>query len=313
MIELNRIVIESAIGMGIKMSIKWLTPAVTALDENHNIDLQANSRIYNHLIDNGMDGILLMGSIGEFYAMSMDEKKKLISNAVKTVKHRVQLLVGTSCMVTQECIELSNYALKEGADAVIVIPPYYFSLEDKEVESFYSTLAENINGNIYLYNFPARTGYDLKPEIILKLAIKYKNIVGIKDTVDKMGHTRDIIQTVKSKIPYFEVYSGFDEFFTHNILSGGDGYISGISNFIPEIATALRDAVRNNDIEKTYEYQRKMDSLMDIYAIRQQFVPIIKKAMVIRGIQMTANCKNPMRSASEEEAEQIIQIINKVL
>ena len=299
--------------MRLNMSIKWLTPAVTALDENNNIDLQANSRIYNYLVDKGMDGILLLGSIGEFYSMSMDEKKLLISNAVKTVSHRVQLLVGTSCMVTEDCIELSNYALKEGADAVIIVPPYYFSLEDEEVEKFYSTVAEKINGKIYLYNFPARTGYELKPQTILKLALKYKNIVGIKDTVDKMGHTRDIIQTVKTKIPYFEVYSGFDEFFTHNVLSGGDGCISGISNFVPEIATELRDAVKNNDVKKMYEYQSKMDLLMNIYSIRDQFIPIIKKAMVIRGHEMTSNCKNPMRSASEEETEQIVNILNKVL
>lgn len=78
-----------------------------------------------------------------------------------------------------------------------------------------------------LYNFPARTGYDLKPEVVLELARRRKNIVGIKDTVDVMGHTRELIQTVKREYPEFLVYSGFDEFFSHNVISGGTDVLRG--------------------------------------------------------------------------------------
>ena len=127
----------------------------------------------------------------------------------------------------------------------MVISPYYFNLSDRAVEKFYDSLADRVHGPVLLYNFPARTGYDLKPEVILGLARRHKNIVGIKDTVGTMGHTREIIQTVKSEFPEFLVYSGFDEFFAHNVLSGGDGCIAGF----PTLRRRwLRDLQRRQEI-----------------------------------------------------------------
>ena len=159
--------------------------------------------------------------------------------------------------------------------------------------------------------FPARTGYDLKPEVVLELARRRKNIVGIKDTVDVMGHTRELIQTVKREYPEFLVYSGFDEFFSHNVISGGNGCIAGLSNFAPETASRLAQAARKEDFRLLREYQVKIDRLMAVYAVAEQFVPIIKKAMVLRGIGMTGTCARPMLEASEEETEKLLNLLKK--
>ena len=226
------------------MNAKWITPVVTAFDAEGHVDLEANKRIYEHLIQGGMDGILILGSIGEFFAISMEEKKKLIDTAVSYIDKRVTLYVGTNCMILKDCIELSNYAIEKGADAVMVISPYYFNLPHDSVINFYDQVADNVNGPVLLYNFPDRTGYDLSPQLILELVRKHKNIVGIKDTVGTMGHTREIIQVVKKEFPDFQVYSGFDEFFAHNVLSGGNGCEAGISNFVPRIASAFANAAR---------------------------------------------------------------------
>ena len=293
------------------MDAKYITPAVTAFDHEGHVDMEANKRIYQWLIEGGMDGILILGSIGEFFAIPMEEKKRMIQEALDYVDHRVTVYVGTGGTVFEECVELSRFALDRGADGVMVISPYYFNLPDSSILNFYDTLAGQLDGPVLLYNFPARTGYDLTPEVVLELARRRKNIVGIKDTVDVMGHTRELIQTVKREYPEFLVYSGFDEFFSHNVISGGNGCIAGLSNFAPETASRLAQAARKEDFRLLREYQVKIDRLMAVYAVAEQFVPIIKKAMVLRGIGMTGTCARPMLEASEEETEKLLNLLKK--
>lgn len=291
------------------MKAKWITPAVTAMDENGHVDLDANKRIYDFLIENGMDGILLLGSIGEFFAIPLEEKKRLIREAVAYIDHRVTVYVGTNEMNFEACTELSNYALDQGADGVMVISPYYFNLPDSAVLNFYDTLAERVHGPVLLYNFPDRTGYDLRPDLVCTLVSRHRNIVGIKDTVATMGHTRAIIQKVKKEYPEFMVFSGFDEFFGHNVLSGGDGCVAGLSNFAPEVASGYADRARREDLAGMQEYQKKIDELMAIYDVAPQFVPVIKKAMEVRGVKMKPFCAPPVLPATEEETESIRRIL----
>lgn len=293
------------------MKAKWITPAVTALDKEGHVDIEANKKIYDFLIDHGMDGILLFGSIGEFFATSMEEKKALIKEAIAHISHRVTVYVGTCHMEFEQCVELSNYALAQGADGVMVISPYYFSLPDSALLNFYDTLADRVNGPLLLYNFPDRTGHDLSPDLIYTLVSRHKNIVGIKDTVATMGHTRGIIQKVKKELPGFLVYSGFDEFFGHNVLSGGDGCVAGLSNFAPDVASAYAAAARADDLEGMKKCQQQIDGLMAIYDVAPQFIPTIKKAMVLRGVEMEPLCAQPLLAATEEETEKIRRILEE--
>lgn len=291
------------------MHAKWITPAVTAMDKQGRIDMEANKRIYDFLIEKGMDGILLLGSIGEFFAIPMEDKKRLIREALSYIDHRVTVYVGTCEMNLEACIGLTNYALEQGADGAMVISPYYFNLPDNAILHFYDTLAEKACGPLLLYNFPERTGYDLRPELVGQLVSRHENIVGIKDTVGTMGHTRALIQKVKKKHPQFLVYSGFDEFFGHNVLSGGDGCIAGLSNFAPEIAAGYAECARGDDLAGMQEYQQKIDKLMAIYDVAPQFIPIIKKAMHLRGLQLQPFCAPPMLTASEEETQKIQSVL----
>ena len=295
------------------MKAKWITPVVTALDRQGHVDVEANLRIYDFLIENGMDGILIFGSIGEFFAIPMEEKRELLKKAIAHIKGRVTVYAGTCHMELDQCVEFSNYALELGADGVMVISPYYFSLPDSGILNFYDRLAEGINGDLLLYNFPDRTGHDLSADLIYNLVSRHENIVGIKDTVSTMGHTRGIIQKVKKDYPNFQVFSGFDEFFGHNVLSGGDGCVAGLSNFAPEVASAYARAARADDLAGMVQCQQKVDSLMAIYDVAPQFIPIIKKAMVLRGIEMEPVCTQPLLEATQEETEKIREILAKAL
>lgn len=288
---------------------KYITPAVTPLNSDGTLDVQGCKNLYDHLILGGVDGILVLGSIGEFFALSMETKKQLISLAVKHVAHRVQLIIGTADMVYENVVELSRYALAEGADAVIVVPPFYFWLNGQSIEAYYDKLAADIDGKLYIYNFPDRTGYQIPADVIARLAMKHPNIVGCKDTISGMDHTREIIKAVKPLRPDFEVFSGFDDNFAHNVLSGGDGCIGGMSNLAPEITSQWVEAFENNDMTAVSEIQQKIDRMMSIYGVGMPFVPYIKRAMELHGIGVQSHATFPQPQVQPEDDEKLLEIL----
>lgn len=290
---------------------RYITPAVTPLNADGTLDVQGAKALYEHLITGGVDGILILGSIGEFFALSMETKKQLISVAVEAVNHRVPLMVGTADMVFDNVLALSRYALDAGADSVIVVPPFYFWLNDASVEEYYSALAGQLDGKLYLYNFPDRTGYQLSVDVIRRLAEKHPNIVGCKDTIAGMDHTREMIRAVKPVRPDFEIYSGFDDNFAHNALSGGDGCIAGLSNLAPEVTSAWAKAVNDKDAEGMAHYQQKIDRMMSIYGVGMPFVPFIKRAMALRGIGVQSCATFPLPRATEAEDEKLLAILRQ--
>lgn len=292
-----------------KQEIHYITPAVTPLCPDGQIDFESCASLYNHLINGGVDGIVVLGSIGEFFAFTMQQKKDLVRFAVETVQHRVPVIIGTTSMIFDEIVELSNYSIDLGAEAVMIIPPYYFYHTDESVEEYYSLLANVIHGDVYLYNFPDRTGYEITPAVVRKLAEKHKNIIGIKDTIGGVDHTREIIKQVKPVRPEFRIYSGFDDNFAHNILCGGNGCIAGLSNLYPELTSAWVKAAVEENYAEFRRIQQKIDALMDIYAVGKPFVPFIKEALVQAGIIKYPTASFPMPVATKEQKARLEQIM----
>ncbi|MFD1670651.1 dihydrodipicolinate synthase family protein [Agrilactobacillus yilanensis] len=291
------------------MQTNYLTPVVTALDAEGHLDLQANKNIYDYLINGGVNGLLIMGSAGEFYALSMTERKQLVDLAISYAQPRIKVLLGTGCITLEDTLELSRYAEKKGAENLILMSPYYFPVPEVSLERFFGEIADTVSCNIYLYNFPDRTGYDLTPELTLKLIAAHPNIVGYKDTVSDMAHTRKLLTAVKGTYSNFEIFSGFDENFTRNILSGGEGAIGALSNIFPELFAQLINETENNNLIGIKKIQSKIDKLMSIYDVSECFIPIIKEAMIMQGVEMQSYCKSPLLQATQVQIEQIATII----
>ena len=108
------------------MNAAYLTPAITLFNEDGSLDLVSQERLFNNLIDQGIDGILVEGSSSEFFAMPMDQRREMAKFAIEKINHRVKLIIGTSHMVADEIVSFSNFCLDAGADAVMILPPYYF-------------------------------------------------------------------------------------------------------------------------------------------------------------------------------------------
>lgn len=293
------------------MEAAYITPAITLFHEDGSLDAESQKSLYENLIRNGIDGILVGGSIGEFFAMPLEQREQLAKLAIETVNRRIKCIIGTASMIAEEIVPYSNRCLDMGADAVMIISPYYFRFDDDALFCYYDRLLSGIRGPVYLYNFPDRTGYTIAPETVLRLKEKHDNLVGIKDTISGVDHTREIIKVVKSRFPKFEVYSGFDDNTARNVLSGGNGCIGGMSNFVPEICAAWIRALRNNDMEGAAGIQQQVDRLMDIYSVGTLFVPIIKEAARLRGIVSSSVCTFPMPSPTREDDEKIAEILRR--
>lgn len=286
-----------------------LTPSITILGDDGNFDLVAMGQHIENLIAGGVNGILFFGSIGEFFAFSPSEKKRLIDFVVPKVAKRVPVLVGIGSNMMEEVIDLAAYSKNAGVDGVVVISPFYFGPSDAAAKRFYGTIAKAVDIPMMLYNFPARTGNDLGPILVTELAMTYPNIVSIKDTVDNISHTRKIIAEVKSKRPDFSVLSGYDEYYLVNRLSGGDGVLCGLTNVEPSLFYELHKAYEAGNFATMQLCGRKLASLMRLYETTDHFISGIKAAVQAKSLRMSIGIKEPAIQANGDQ----IDLIRKIL
>jgi len=291
---------------------KFYCPVLTIFNDDGSLNLEQNRALWDHLIVGGIDGIVLMGSTGEFFAMTDAQKRELIDAATSYLKGRTKLIVGTACLNVVETIELSNYALAAGADVVMVVPPYYFALNDESLFAFFDAVASGVKGPLYLYNFPARTGYDIGVAVTRKLLEKHPNIVGYKDTVFEVGHTRALAAHLLPDFPKFEILAGFDEWAHRVVTSGGAGVIGGLSNLYPDICAAYMKAINSGDATEIATQQKKIDVLMDLYSLGTPFVPVLKAALAQKEIITEETCTAPIQKANGQQRAEVAKVIAKV-
>lgn len=185
-------------------------PSITPMDNDGKIDLNGLKQHLSRLTEARIDVILLMGSIGEFASFSLEERLLLIreARAMSTLK----MVANVSSTCTQDVLLMAKEAYLTGYDAVMVLPPYYYGQTPTQLLRYFRQLGQQLSGKWFAYNFPARTGCDLTPELVATLAGEFPNFAGIKDTVDCQSHTRSMIQATRAVRDDFAVLSGYDEY-----------------------------------------------------------------------------------------------------
>ena len=288
------------------------TPSITILNENGKFDFPNMETHINNLINNGINGVLFFGSIGEFFAFTLEEKKEFIDFVIDRVDKRISTLIGIGGTNMNEILELAKYAEDREADGLVIISPYYFGPSEITTEKFFGTIAETVDLPIMLYNFPDRSGNELTPELVSNLAIKHKNIVSIKDTVDNISHTRKVIQKVKKVRPDFTVLSGFDEYYIPNRIAGGDGILSGLTNVAPKLFSTLHEAYENKDFSTVEHCGYQISTLMKLYDTTDLFISAIKAAVNAKGLNISTYIKEPAIQITSEQFERIQEILKEV-
>jgi 4-hydroxy-tetrahydrodipicolinate synthase len=291
--------------------IKYVAPVLTALHSEKEIDTDSCLKLYNHLIVNGLDGIAVFGTSGEFPHIPVSEKKKLIKAAGRVIKGKAEYIVGTGSMDADETIAMSNYAYECGADTCIIVGPYYYGLSDDGIFEYFSRVASSVKGNIYLYNFPDRASYSINAKTVLRLVRKHRNIVGIKDTIQDMHNTVDIIKTVKPEFPDFQVFHAYDNCFAYTVLAGGNGAVGILPNIAPKLFSNWATAARNKDLDTLSAIQKKVDRLMDILYFHSPFLATCKAVLVQQGIFAQDTMTFPFLKYPEEKKAALAEFMKE--
>ncbi|AZS49541.1 dihydrodipicolinate synthase family protein [Entomomonas moraniae] len=298
--------------MKIIKQLKGIFPPVpTMVDKHGNLDQAKMANLLEHIIKSDADGMLILGSGGEFCHMTPELRLEVAEFCVKHVNKRIPVMVGISSPSTKETIEYGQHAASIGADAALVVNPYYALLNSDAIYNHYKAVAENVNLPILLYNFPALTGQDIGIDTITRLAKDVPNIVGLKDTIDNISHTREVINRVHAFRPDFVIFSGFDEYMLDTLILGGHGGIPATFNFAPHITKGIYNAFVAKDYEKAFSMQRKLAKLMPVYAIEIPFFGVIKQALKLIGVDVSTEVLAPVQKLTSEKKKAVEKLLTE--
>jgi 4-hydroxy-tetrahydrodipicolinate synthase len=258
-----------------------ISAMATAMHEDETVNEEEIRNHVNRLIENGIHGLFCLGTNGEFYALSREEKLNVIRIVVDENRKRVPLFAGTGCITTKETIELTQKAKTFGVDAVSIIAPYFAQLSQEGLYSHYKQIAEAVDIDIIIYNIPARTGINIDYKTVSRLS-QIHNIVGIKDS---SGNFDNMLRYIEETDRDFKVLSGNDSLILWNLMAGGAGGISGISNLFPKRMADIYNFWAAGDLKNAKSLQ---DSIRPIRDALQLGNPnsIVKRAGNLLGCKL---------------------------
>ncbi|HEY3489700.1 MAG TPA: 4-hydroxy-tetrahydrodipicolinate synthase [Candidatus Deferrimicrobiaceae bacterium] len=247
--------------------------------KNGKLDKKALKKLVEFQIGNGTKAIVPCGTTGEASTLSYEEHEAVIDIVIETAKGRIPVIAGTGSNNTSEAIELTKYAKKAGADAALVVTPYYNKPTQDGLFRHYKALTDAVDLPLILYNVPGRTGVNLLPGTVARLAA-IKNIVAVKEASGNLGQVCEIIRSVPRD---FTVLSGDDGLFFPMMALGAKGVISVASNVAPRLMSDLYDAWVAGDVEKARAIHYKLWPLFDVLFVETNPIPV-KTAVALMGM-----------------------------
>lgn len=255
-----------------------ITPLVTPMHDDESINEKEFRVQINRMIANGIEGLFCLGTNGEFYALTTEEKLKIIEITVEETRGRVPVYAGTGCISTKETLFLSQKAKELGVDALSIVSPYFVAVSQDDIYAYFSKIAAAVDLPIVLYNMPARTGNNIDYKTLYRLS-KYENIVGIKDSSGNFDNTLRYIEDTDRRLA---VLAGNDSLILWTLLAGGSGAIAGTANVFPEIAVSIYKLWQSAKIEEAKIVQTKLRPIRDVMKLGNPN-SVIKRAMNLLG------------------------------
>ncbi len=278
------------------------TALITPFTES-GVDFESLNKLLDQQVAGGVDALVILGTTGEPATMSLEEKKSVIEFTVKKLKGKLPIIVGTGANSTKAAIEMSVLAEKMGADALLVVTPYYNKATQKGLVAHYTAIADAVNLPIICYNVPGRTGVNLLPATFAEIA-EHKNIAAIKEASGNMEQIEEAIRLSRGKA---DVYSGDDGITVPVMAMGGIGVISVVSNVAPKFTSEMTSAMLAGDLAKAAEMQLKM--LPFVKALFSEVNPIpVKKAAELKGL-CNGILRLPLTEMSAENTEKLARLL----
>jgi 4-hydroxy-tetrahydrodipicolinate synthase len=277
-----------------------ITPLVTPFTSDGGLDLESIARLVQWQLQRGAHGISVGGSTGEPSAQTVAERTEVMRTAATAVADRVPFMPGTGTARLDETLELTAAADELGADAVLVITPYYARPTQEGLYQWYSTVAQEFPSlPIVLYNVPVRTAVDIAPGTVARLAREHENIVGIKETTKDFEHVSHVLSLCGAD---FLAYSGIELLCYPMLALGGAGHLSCVANFAPEPVAQLYDHFTAGRHAEARALHYRLHPLVELAFLETNPVPA-KWAMAELGILRCAHARPPLTPLSEASRE----------
>ncbi len=286
-----------------------IPPVITPFDASERYSPGAMKDILDYLIERGVHGVFVGGSVSEFYALRMEETKELIRTSVQAVRGRVPVLAGTGAIATRDAVELSRYAEEVGADALSVITPFFINLSEEELFQHYAAVARSVKIPVFGYANPARAGgTTLSPHLMNRLGSEFEHVIGIKYSSGDLG---SLLEFKRLCPPGFRVFTGLDTIIFDAIINECAGAVPGLANLVPALAVSVYEHTRAGRLSEARAAQRKLAPLRAAYGLGS-FPSVIKEAAAMLGLP-AGQTRRPIQPLSSEARARLRQVLVDVL
>jgi 2-dehydro-3-deoxy-D-pentonate aldolase len=293
-----------------KLPLKGIIPpVVTPLISNTKIDIAGLESLIEHLLSGGVHGLFMLGTTGEATSLSYELREELLKRTCEFVNHRVPVVVGITDTSLEGSLHIAEYSASLGLDGVVVAPPYYMPITQKEMREYLENLAPKLPLPFLMYDMPGCTKLHMSLETIKKA--KELGAIGVKDSSGDMSYLYSLIQEFKDS-PEFSIIAGTELFLPDTILNGGHGAVAGGANLFPRLFVDLYDASVAKDLEKIAVLRNHVMTINNtIYNVNKQTSRILKGIKC--GLSAMGICNDfvasPLRKFDGEEKQKVVQYI----
>ncbi|NOU61904.1 4-hydroxy-tetrahydrodipicolinate synthase [Marinifilum sp. JC070] len=293
------------------MSMNWqgsIVAIVTPFHEDGSVDYDALGNLIEFHIENQSDGIVVCGTTGEAATLSKDEYCEVIKFVISKVNKRIPVIAGTGSNSSLVAVENSKMAESLGADAVLVVSPYYNKPTRKGLKDYFSQVAHSVSIPVIMYNVPGRTASNIPADLVVELANEIDNIAGIKEA---SGNLEQMACILRDKPKEFMVFSGDDALAFPAVCLGADGVISVIANLFPKEFHDLMDAALRGDLINARKLHLKYLNIIQLCFIESNPIPV-KTGLSLMG-KVKEEFRSPMCRMEEENKGKLLVELQKLL
>jgi 4-hydroxy-tetrahydrodipicolinate synthase len=284
-----------------------IVPMLTPFRDNGDLDEGSLRKLTNFLIEKGMHILFPAGSTGEGWALTREERKRVFEIVIEESRGRAPVYAGTGAISTREAIYLTQMAEDCGADAAVLITPFYIAPTGEELYEHYAAIAKATSLPLFPYNNPNRTGgVNLSAEVIVRLS-SIGNVVGIKDSSGNLALTR---QYVEQTPPHFAVCQGQDAVFFPSFVIGCCAAVAATANVAPDLVSEIYAAFTAGDYERSQRAQSHIAALRRALSLGT-FPAVLKEAMVMLGMPM-GPARAPVTSLSKDAVHKLRQVLESM-
>lgn len=293
------------------MKLRPLTGALTAMVtpfKNQAVDFDSLRKLTEFQIKSGINGLVPVGTTGESPTLTHEEHMEVIRAVIETTRHRVPVIAGTGSNSTQEAIELTKLSHEAGADAMLVVAPYYNKPSQEGVFRHFCSIADATDKPIILYSIPGRCGIEISVGVVERLRKKYSHVSYIKEAGGSVDRVDQLKQALGRDLT---VLSGDDGLTIPFMSIGAEGVISVASNLMPKEVTQMVQAALENDFAKAAKLHRKFYPLFKNLFIEPNPVPV-KVALVRAGRIVSAEVRSPLCEMTQANEATLVSTLESV-